>query len=181
MIDVVAAGVNRADLLQRQGHYPPPPGAPAWLGLECSGTVAALGHDVSGWNVGDAVCALLTGGGYAEKVAVPSAQLLPVPASVGLVDAAALPEVACTVWSNVIDVAKLQPGETLLVHGGGSGIGTMAIQVATASERECAVTCGSERRSKRVKSLVPKPSTTRTMTSSRLRKSLTDGTGADVS
>ncbi|MCZ7440789.1 NAD(P)H-quinone oxidoreductase [Micromonospora sp. WMMC241] len=132
VVEVRASAVNRADLLQRQGHYPPPPGAPAYPGLECSGTVRALGAGVAGWSVGQEVCALLAGGGYAEQVAVPAGQLLPVPAGVDLVDAAALPEVACTVWSNVVDLAGLAEGDTLLVHGGGSGIGTFAIQLGVA-------------------------------------------------
>ena len=142
VIDVVAAGVNRADILQRMGFYPPPPGAPAYLGLECSGRIAALGDGVSGWRVGDEVCALLAGGGYAAQVAVPSGSVLPAPAGVDLVDAAALPEVACTVWSNVFLTAALQPGQTLLVHGGSSGIGTMAIQLARAVGARVAVTAG---------------------------------------
>ncbi|MDG4794604.1 NAD(P)H-quinone oxidoreductase [Micromonospora sp. WMMD1082] len=132
VLEVRATAVNRADLLQRQGHYPPPPGAPAYLGLECSGVVSATGPGVTGVRVGDQVCALLAGGGYAERVVVPAGQLLPVPAGVDLVDAAALPEVACTVWSNVVQVARLAAGETLLVHGGGSGIGTFAIQLGAA-------------------------------------------------
>jgi len=132
IVDVRASAVNRADLLQRQGHYPPPPGAPAYPGLECSGVISAIGPDVADWEVGREVCALLAGGGYAERVAVPAGQLLPVPAGVDLVDAAALPEVACTVWSNVVRVARLGTGETLLLHGGGSGIGTFAIQLAVA-------------------------------------------------
>jgi putative PIG3 family NAD(P)H quinone oxidoreductase len=118
--------------LQRQGFYPPPPGASEILGLECSGTVAAVGEGVSGWSVGDEACALLAGGGYAEKVAVAAGQCMPVPAGVDLVEAAGLPEVACTVWSNVVQVAQLSSGESFLVHGGSSGIGTMAIQVAKA-------------------------------------------------
>jgi putative PIG3 family NAD(P)H quinone oxidoreductase len=130
VVDVAAAAVNRADLLQRQGAYPPPPGAPPYPGLECSGTVAALGAGVSGWQLGDQVCALLGGGGYAERVAVPVGQLLPVPAGVSLVDAAGLPEVTCTVWDAVMMRAGLQPGQVFLVHGGAGGIGTMAIQVA---------------------------------------------------
>jgi putative PIG3 family NAD(P)H quinone oxidoreductase len=142
LIDVVAAGVNRADILQRMGFYPPPPGAPAYLGLECSGRIAALGAGVSGWRVGDEVCALLAGGGYAAQVAVPAGSVLPAPAGVDLVDAAALPEVACTVWSNVFLTAALQPGQTLLVHGGSSGIGTMAIQLARAVGARVAVTAG---------------------------------------
>lgn len=142
VIDVAAAGVNRADILQRMGFYPPPPGAPAYLGLECSGRIAALGDGVSGWRVGDEVCALLAGGGYAAQVAVPAGSVLPAPAGVDLVDAAALPEVACTVWSNVFLTAALQPGQTLLVHGGSSGIGTMAIQLARAVGARVAVTAG---------------------------------------
>ncbi|MFX0592897.1 NAD(P)H-quinone oxidoreductase [Melissospora conviva] len=132
VIDIAASAVNRADLLQRQGYYPPPKGASPYPGLECSGVISALGADVTGWSVGDEVCALLTGGGYAEKVAVPAGQLLPVPDGVDLVDAAGLPEVACTVWSNVRQLARLDAGQTLLVHGGGSGIGTFAIQYGTA-------------------------------------------------
>jgi putative PIG3 family NAD(P)H quinone oxidoreductase len=132
VIDVAATAINRADLLQRQGNYPPPPGASPYLGMECSGTIAALGDAVAGWEVGDEVCALLAGGGYAEKVAAPVGQLLHIPAGVGLVDAAALPEAACTVWSMLFGTGagRLQPGERLLVHGGSSGIGTIAIQVA---------------------------------------------------
>ena len=143
LVRVVAAGVNRADTLQRQGHYPPPPGASDVIGLEVSGTVEALGDGVEGWSVGDEVCALLSGGGYAEFVAVPAAQLLPVPAGVPLADAAALPEVACTVWSNVFMTADLEPGEVLLVHGGSSGIGTMATQLARENGARVAVTAGS--------------------------------------
>jgi len=130
VVAVAAAALNRADLLQRQGFYPPPPGASDLIGMECSGTVAALGEDVEGWEVGDEVCALLAGGGYASRVAVPAGQLMPVPAGVDLVTAAALPEVACTVWSNVFMVAGLQRDEVLLVHGGAGGIGSFAIQLA---------------------------------------------------
>jgi putative PIG3 family NAD(P)H quinone oxidoreductase len=132
LVDVVACGVNRADVVQRAGYYTPPPGASPYLGLECSGRVAALGPAVTGWRVGDEVCALLAGGGYAQQVTVPAGQLLPVPDGVDLIDAAGLPEVACTVWSNLAGVARLRAGETLLVHGGGSGIGTFAIQFARA-------------------------------------------------
>lgn len=144
LVEVAAAGVNRADLMQRQGLYPPPAGAPPYPGLECSGTVAALGDDVSGWQVGDQVCALLSGGGYAELVAVPAGQLLPVPKSSTLIEAAALPEATCTVYSNVFLTAGLTAGETLLVHGGGSGIGTMAIQLAKQAGARVAVTAGSQ-------------------------------------
>ncbi|MBM0278413.1 NAD(P)H-quinone oxidoreductase [Micromonospora tarensis] len=131
IVDVRATGVNRADLLQRQGHYPPPPGASEYPGLECSGVITVVGAEVTGWAVGQQVCALLAGGGYAERVAVPAGQLLPVPAC-DPVDAAALPEVACTVWSNLIQVGRLGAGDRLLVHGGGSGIGTFAVQFAAA-------------------------------------------------
>ena len=144
LVDVAATAVNRADILQRQGRYPPPPGASPYLGLECSGTIRAVGDDVTDWEVGEAVCALLAGGGYAQRVAVPAEQLLPVPAGVGLATAAALPEVACTVWSNLVMTAGLAPGETLLVHGGSSGIGTMAIQVGKALGTRVAVTAGSQ-------------------------------------
>src|SRR3712207_7762601 len=130
LVDVVATAVNRAALLQRAGFYPPPPGASDILGLECSGVVSEVGEGVNGWSVGDEVCALLSGGGYAERVAVPAGQLLPRPAGVELATAAALPEVVCTVWSNVFMLAGLRRGDTFLVHGGSSGIGTMAIQLA---------------------------------------------------
>ena len=143
LVAVVATAVNRADLLQRQGFYPPPPGASDVIGLECSGTVAALGDGVEGWSVGDEVCALLAGGGYAEQVVVPVGQLMPVPDGIDLVTAAALPEVACTVWSNVFMVAGLQRGETFLVHGGAGGIGTMAIQLAHALGARVFATAGS--------------------------------------
>ncbi|MHA3837746.1 NAD(P)H-quinone oxidoreductase [Terrabacter sp. AAH1] len=146
LIDVVAAGVNRADVMQRLGHYPPPPGAPEYPGLEVSGRIAAVGEGVGQWHVGDEVCALLEGGGYAEKVAVPAEQVLPVPRGVDLVDAAGLPEVAATVWSNVFLVANIQPGQVLLVHGGSSGIGTMAIQLAKAVGAHVAVTAGSQQK-----------------------------------
>ncbi|HUZ52446.1 MAG TPA: NAD(P)H-quinone oxidoreductase [Streptosporangiaceae bacterium] len=143
VIDVAAAGVNRADLLQRQGLYPPPPGAPPYPGMECSGRISRLGSDVTGWKVGDAVCALLAGGGYAERVAVPAGQVLPVPEGISVIDAAALPEAACTVHSNVVTLAGLAPGETFLVHGGASGIGTMAIQLTRALGARVACTAGS--------------------------------------
>jgi putative PIG3 family NAD(P)H quinone oxidoreductase len=149
LVEVAASAVNRADILQRQGFYDPPPGASRHPGLECSGRIAALGPGVAGWAVGDEVCALLSGGGYAEKVAVPAGQLLPLPAGVDLKQAAALPEVTCTVWSNVFMVAHLRPGETLLVHGGSSGIGTMAIQLARAAGARVAVTAGTEEKLER--------------------------------
>jgi NADPH2:quinone reductase len=158
LIDVVATAVNRADLLQRQGHYAPPPGASDVLGLECSGRIAAVGAgalaQVGNLDVGTEVCALLAGGGYATKVVVPVGQVMPVPSGIDLVSAAALPEVACTVWSNLLGhdsddfgiTAALADGETLLVHGGSSGIGTMAIQLVRALRRHCriAVTAGTQ-------------------------------------
>jgi putative PIG3 family NAD(P)H quinone oxidoreductase len=148
LIKVAATSVNRADCMQRQGNYPPPPGASPILGLECSGTIAALGESVAGWNVGDEVCALLTGGGYAELAAAPVGQLMPVPQGLSLVDAAALPEVSCTVWSMVFGplAGRLQPGETFLVHGGSSGIGTMAIQLAHNKGARVFTTAGTPRK-----------------------------------
>lgn len=153
LVEVAATAVNRADLLQRQGFYPPPPGASDILGLECSGVIVELGEDVTGWSVGDEVCALLAGGGYAEKVAVPATQLLPVPAGVDLRVAASLPEVACTVWSNVVMRGDLRRGQVLLVHGGGGGIGTHAIQVGKALGARVAVTAGSEDKLNRCREL----------------------------
>jgi putative PIG3 family NAD(P)H quinone oxidoreductase len=143
ILDTIAAGVNRADLLQAAGHYPPPPGASTTLGLEVSGRIAELGDGVAGWTVGDPVCALLAGGGYAERVAVPAAQLMPIPDGITVDQAAALPEVACTVWSNLVMTAGLRAGHVLLIHGGASGIGTHAIQVARALGCRVAVTAGS--------------------------------------
>lgn len=142
-IRVVAAGVNRADVLQRAGHYPPPAGASDIFGLEVSGYIDAVGEGTDGWAVGDAACALLASGGYAELVTVPATQLLPIPGGVSVHDAAALPEVACTVLSNVFTGVSLTAGELLLIHGGSSGIGTHAIQVATAIGARVAVTARS--------------------------------------
>jgi putative PIG3 family NAD(P)H quinone oxidoreductase len=153
LIDVVAAGINRADIAQRRGFYPPPPGAPEYLGLEVSGRIAALGSGVTGWSVGDEVCALLGGGGYAERVAVPAGQVLPVPRGVSLLDAAGLPEVVCTVWSNVFMLAGLREGESFLVHGGSSGIGTVAIQLAKAHGARVLCTAGSEEKVRRCREL----------------------------
>ena len=144
VIEVVATAVNRADLLQRQGFYPPPPGASDVIGLECSGRIAAVGPGVEQWQPGDEVCALLAGGGYAEQVLVPAGQVMPLPAGVDVETAAALPEVACTVWSNVFMVAHLRPDETLLIHGGAGGIGTFAIQLAHALGAKVFTTAGSE-------------------------------------
>ena len=147
LIKVAAAGVNRADVLQAAGKYPPPPGASEIIGMEVSGVISEIGaetsDDVADWSVGQQVCALLAGGGYAEYVAVPAGQVMPIPSRVDLVDAAGLPEVACTVWSNLVLIARLGKGQLLLVHGGGSGIGSHAIQVARALGARVAVTAGS--------------------------------------
>ncbi|OCB48100.1 NAD(P)H-quinone oxidoreductase [Mycobacterium malmoense] len=143
LLKVAAAGVNRADLLQAAGKYPPPPGASEIIGMEVSGVVAETGEGVTDWSAGQQVCALLAGGGYAEYVAVPAGQVLPIPSRVDLVDAAGLPEVACTVWSNLVMTAHLGTGQLLLVHGGASGIGSHAIQVARALGVRVAVTAGS--------------------------------------
>lgn len=153
VIDVVASAVNRADLLQRQGYYPPPPGAPDIIGLECSGRILSLGEGVTGWEVGDEVCALLSGGGYAQQVAVPAGQVLPVPAGFSVEDAGGLPEVACTVWSNLVGTAGLAKDELLLVQGGSGGIGTHAIQVAAALGARVAATAGSPERLDRCREL----------------------------
>ncbi|KAK6264791.1 hypothetical protein QUC31_012997 [Theobroma cacao] len=144
LIKVEASALNRADTLQRKGAHPPPKGASPYPGLECSGTVLSVGKNVTRWKVGDQVCALLSGGGYAEKVAVPAGQVLPIPPGVSLKDAAGLPEVACTVWSTVFMMSRLSAGETFLVHGGSSGIGTFAIQIAKTKGATVFVTAGSE-------------------------------------
>lgn len=153
LIDVAAVGVNRADLMQRQGLYPNPHGGPNVPGLEVSGRIAAVGDAVHRWKVGDEVCALLSGGGYAEQVVVDADHVLPVPTGVSLVDAAALPEVMCTVYSNVFMTANLRPGEWLLAHGGGSGIGTAAVQLARALGSHVAVTAGSDEKLDAVRAL----------------------------
>ena len=143
IIEVAATAVNRADLLQRQGHYAPPPGASDILGLECSGTVVSVGAAIGLDHIGEKVTALLSGGGYAQKVAVPIGQVMTVPAGLSMIEAAALPEVTCTVWSNLDMTANLSEGEWLLVHGGGSGVGTAAIQIGRALGARIAVTAGS--------------------------------------
>ena len=153
LVAVAAAGLNRADVLQRQGHYPPPPGSPPYPGMECSGRIIGLGPEVAGWQVGDEVCALLGGGAYAEKVAVPQGQLLPVPDGVSLVDAAALPEATCTIQGTVYQMAHLAPGETFLVHGGAGGVGTFAIQIANAEGCTVACTAGSPEKLARCREL----------------------------
>ncbi|MGH3564764.1 MAG: NAD(P)H-quinone oxidoreductase [Pseudonocardia sp.] len=153
VVAVVASAVNRADLLQRQGRYPPPPGASEIIGLECSGRIESVGEGVDGWQVGDEVCALLAGGGYAEKVAVLAAQLFPLPDGIDLVTAGGLPAVACTVWSNVVVAGRLTAGETFLVQGGSSGIGTHAIQVAKALGARVVATAGTPDRLERCRAL----------------------------
>lgn len=144
LIKIAAAGINRADVLQRKGHYPPPPGAPAYPGLEAAGVVAAVGSAVTEFKVGDKVCALLQGGGYAEYCTVDAGQVLPVPGTLSMIEAASLPEAYFTVWSNVFGFGRLQPGETLLVHGGSSGIGVAAIQLANALGHTVLTTAGSD-------------------------------------
>lgn len=153
VLDVVAGGVNRADVMQRLGFYPPPPGAPPYPGLEAAGRITEIGTGVTGWQAGDEACALLAGGGYAERVAVPAGQLLPIPSGVSVAEAAGLPEVACTVWSNVFMRGRLAAGETFLVHGGGSGIGTMAIQLAHAMGARVLCTVGSAEKAARCREL----------------------------
>jgi len=153
LVEVASAGLNRADIMQRQGHYPPPPGAPPYPGMECSGRIIKLGPEVTGWQVGDEVCALLAGGAYAEKVAVPQGQLLPVPERVSLVDAAALPEATCTIQGTVYQMGRLAPGDTFLVHGGAGGIGTFAIQIAKAEGCTVACTSGSPEKLARCREL----------------------------
>ena len=153
VIDVAASGVNRADLMQRQGLYPPPAGAPPYPGLECAGRIRIAGDGVTDWRPGDEVCALLAGGGYAEQVVVPAGQVLPLPPKVSVTTAASFPETACTVYSNVFQLAALQAGETLLVHGGGSGIGTMAIQLGKAFGARVACTAGSAQKLARCREL----------------------------
>lgn len=181
IVDVVASAVNRADIMQRLGHYPPPSGAPPYPGLECSGRIAALGEGVEGWRVGDEVCALLAGGGYAERVAVPAGQLLPVPAGVPVVDAAALPEVTCTVHSNVFAIGGLRAGETLLVHGGASGVGTVAIQLARHFGARVLCTAGTPDKVRRCRELGADVAINYREEDFTARvKEETDGRGADV-
>lgn len=153
VVDVAAGALNRADVMQRMGLYPLAPGTSPYPGLEVSGTVSALGEGVTGWQVGDEVCALLTGGGYAQKVAVPAGQLLPVPKGTGLIEAAGLPEVTATVWSNLVMTAGLKAGETLLVHGGLGGVGSMAIQIAKVLGARVVTTVGGPEKVERVREL----------------------------
>lgn len=153
LVAVAAAGVNRADLLQRQGHYPPPPGAPDTLGLECAGTIAAVGPGVEAWRVGDRVAALIDGGGYAELAVVPVTQLFRVPDGMGFADAAALPEAVCTAWSNLVMVGGLRAGNTVLIHGGSGGVGSIAIQLARHLGARVVTTAGGPERVARCREL----------------------------
>jgi putative PIG3 family NAD(P)H quinone oxidoreductase len=181
LIDVAAAGVNRADLLQRQGFYPPPPGAPPYPGMECSGRIIQAGAEVTGWSPGDEVCALLAGGGYAEKVAVPAGQVMPIPDGVGVTEAAALPEAACTVYSNVYQVGRLAEGEILLVQGGASGIGTFAIQLAKATGARVITTAGTPEKLARCRELgADDVISYRDQDFVEVVKDVTGGEGADV-
>ncbi|WP_183099464.1 NAD(P)H-quinone oxidoreductase [Nocardioides pelophilus] len=180
-IEVAATAVNRADLLQRQGLYAPPPGASDVIGLECSGTIVAVGDGVTDWAVGTPVCALLAGGGYAGRVVVPAGQVMPLPDGVDVVTAAALPEVACTVWSNVFMVAGLQPGDVFLVHGGAGGIGTMAIQLAAALGARVFATAGSPEKRELCRSLGAEVAIDyRDEDFVEVVRAHTDGRGADV-
>jgi putative PIG3 family NAD(P)H quinone oxidoreductase len=186
LIDVAAAGVNRADLLQRTGRYPSPPGAPAWPGLEISGVVAALGPDVpgtdaGGWAVGQRVCALLAGGGYASRVVVPAGQVLPVPAGTDLVDAAGLPEAVCTAWSNLVDVGRLSAGEWVLVQGGSGGVGSVAVQLAAALGARVIATAGGPERARRCEELGAEIGLDhRAGLFTRMVQAVTEGRGVDV-
>jgi len=144
LISVAAAGLNNADLLQARGHYPPPPGASPILGMEVSGTIVELGANVSGWTVGDPVCALLPGGGYAQFAVADAGSLLPVPDTIDRIEAAGLPEAAFTAWTNIMDTGRLAPGESLLIHGGTSGIGSLAIQIFAALGHTVFTTAGSD-------------------------------------
>jgi len=180
-IRVTAAGLNGADLSQRRGYYPSPPGAPDWPGLEVSGVVDAVGDGVDVWQVGDRVCALLPGGGYAELVTVDAGLVLPVPDAVDLVEAAGLPEVGATVWSNVFALGKLAAGEALLVHGGSSGIGTMAIQLGRALGADVIATAGSEEKAAFCREVGAHAAVDyRTQDFVEAARAFTDGLGVDV-
>lgn len=180
LVEVAAAGVNRADVMQRKGGYPPPAGASPLLGLECSGRIGALGDGVAGWSVGDEVCALLAGGGYAERVVVPAGQVMPRPDGVDLVPAAGLPETVCTVWSTAVMAAGLRSGETLLVHGGASGIGTTAIQLGRALGARVLATAGSDAKTDRCRDLGAVPINYRTQDFVAEVRGETGDRGADV-
>lgn len=181
LVEIAAAGLNHADLMQRQGAYPPPPGAPEYPGMECSGRISAAGPGVTGWHPGDEVCALLAGGGYAERVAVPAGQILPRPDGVSLIEAAGLPEAACTVHSNLVSRAGLASGETLLVHGGTSGIGVFAIQLAKALGARVICTAGTPAKLARCRELGADLAVSyRDEDFTAAVAEFTDGAGADV-
>jgi NADPH:quinone reductase len=181
LIKVAGAGVNRPDVLQRMGRYPPPPGASDLPGLEVSGVVEALGPSVSGFQVGDRVCALLSGGGYAEYCTAPAPQCLPVPAGVDLVDAAGIPETTFTVWTNVFERGRLSAGESILIHGGSSGIGTTAIQLARAKGARVFATVGSDEKCAACEALgAERTINYKTTDFVEAIRQLTDGRGVDV-
>lgn len=183
LVRVAAAGVNRADLLQREGRYPAPPGAPDWPGLEVSGVVAGHGPgvDAAAWPLGARVAALLPGGGYATLAVVPAALLLPVPEGVDLVDAAGLPEAVCTAWSNLVDAGRLRAGETVLVQGGSGGVGSVAVQLAAALGADVVATAGGPERAARCRDLGARVVVDhRTEEVAAAVRAATDGRGADV-
>ena len=181
LVKVTAAGVNRADIMQRYGNYPPPPGASDVLGLEVSGTVVALGEAVSGWNVGDRVCGLVTGGGYAEYCVVPGPQCLPLPINIDLVDGGALAEACLTVWTNVFERGRLREGGSFLVHGGSSGIGTTAIQLARLSGVRVFATAGSPEKCQACEKLgAERAINYRDEDFTEVVRTATDGRGVDV-
>jgi len=181
LIDVAAAGVNRPDILQRFGKYPPPPGASDIPGLEVAGTIAAIGKDVTAWVGGEQVCALLAGGGYAERAAVPQEQVLPVPKGLSLIEAAAIPETFFTVWTNVFERGRLKKGESILIHGGTSGIGTTAIQLAHAFGARVLTTAGSEEKCEAARQLgAAHAFNYRTTDWAAAAMEATDGRGLDV-
>ena len=181
LIDVAAAGVNRPDILQRYGKYPPPPGASDIPGLEVAGTIAAVGKDVTAWLGGEQVCALLAGGGYAERAAVPQEQVLPIPKGLSLIEAAAIPETFFTVWTNVFERGKLKKGESILIHGGTSGIGTTAIQLANAFGARVLTTAGSDEKCEAARKLgAAHAFNYRTTDWSAAAMDATDGRGLDM-
>ena len=181
LINVAAAGVNRPDVLQREGGYPPPPGASDLPGLEVAGTVAAIGEGVSGWTVGDPVCALVAGGGYASLCVAPGPQCLPVPRGVDTISAAAIPETFFTVWTNVFDRGRLKAGETALFHGGTSGIGTTAIQLASARGARVLATAGTDEKCRACEKLgAERGINYRTEDFAKVARELTGGRGVDV-
>jgi putative PIG3 family NAD(P)H quinone oxidoreductase len=180
LIKVAAAGLNRADLSQAMGGYPPPPGAPSTLGMEVSGTIEALGEGVTGWSVGQVACALIPGGGYAEYAVASQSCLLPIPKGVSLVDAAALPEVHFTVWTNLMDAARLKAGERVLIHGGTSGIGTAAIQLCVARGHTVFATAASDEKCAAITALGGHAINYKTQDFVAVVKDMTDGMGVDV-